>query len=202
MTGAALALFLLTAPPPRQAQAREAAEAFTQVHLFEDGRGLHVAPGLYHLYDLVERPQWPVDFSWAFRRLGFNLQGRHVVGLFGADYRGSWVAVLGCVGCHSGRAAGRFVVGLGNKNIDVALIALVAQAFARPFQWSEAFLPEHDRRLIEEVMAFTTRLRDPRHTNRTNGLVPSAMIQHWFYRQAGRQIPDDLPAAYVKVPHL
>jgi hypothetical protein len=202
MIHAALALFLLTGTPPRQAHARDAAQAFTQVHLFEDGRGLHVTPGLYHLYDLVERPQWPVDFSWAFRRLGFNLEGRHVTGLFGADYRGSRVAVLGCVGCHSGRAAGRFVVGLGNKNIDVSLIALVAQAFARPFQWSEAFLPEHDRRLIEDVLAFTARLQDPRRTNRTNGLVPLSMIQDWFYRQAGREMPDDLPASWVKVPHL
>ena len=207
MIGLAAALLALPVGGPawgddRREEARRAEREFAEVQLFAGGRGLHITPGLYHLYDLVERPEFPLDFGWAFRWLGFHLEGRRVAGLFGVDYRGSRVGVLGCAGCHSGRAAGRSIVGLGNKTIDVALVAAVVQAFARPFQWTEAFFPEHDRRLIEDMAAFTETLRDPRRANRTRGLVPIAMIQHWFYRQAGRAMPVDLPAAWVKVPHL
>lgn len=160
----AVALFLV-APPP-QSQARQAAEAFSQVQLFSEGGGLHITPGLYRLYDLVERPEWPLDVSEGFRRLGFNVEGRRVVGLFGVDSGGSRVGVIGCAGCHSGRAAGRLFYGLGNKTIDVALIALVAEAFARPFRWVEAFFPESGRQLIENTFALTARLQDPPPSSR------------------------------------
>jgi hypothetical protein len=56
--------------------------------------------------------------------------------------------------------------------------------------------------LLEEMSPVIGVLKDPRWTNTTKGLVPEAMIQRWFYRSAGLDLPADLPAAEVKVPHL
>jgi hypothetical protein len=85
--------------------------------------------------------------------------------------------------CHSGRAAGRLIVGLGNKRIDVGSMGALGRA-------------------IGGNATLTAAMSNPRWTNRTRGLVPDALIQRWFYANAGLTMPEDLPAAVVKVPHL
>ena len=187
----------------RGQEALAAETAFLQTHLFTDGRGMHLAPGLFTFYELLQRPEIPVDSTgWILRILGFNLEDRRAIGLFGVDYRGARVGVLGCVGCHSGQAAGRTIVGLGNKRIDVGLVGQVAMAISRPCDWTRRLRAEHEQRLIERVMAFTSFLQDPARTNVTQGMVPVSIVQHWFYAQAGKQMGPEMPRPGVKVPHL
>jgi hypothetical protein len=160
-------------------------------------------PGIFNLYELVVRPEIPVNLTGPVKHtLGFNLDGRRAIGLFGLNYMGSKVGVLGCVGCHSGRAAGQTFIGLGNKNIDVGAVGRIVQAVSKPYQWTRHLRPEYQRRLIDQAMKFTKVLGDKRWTNRTQGLVPVSMVRHWFYEQAGEQLPDDMPVGGVKVAHL
>ena len=68
---------------------------------------MHLAPGLYQLYEWMQQGERSPEVVWKMANVfGMNMEGCSAVGLFGVDYQGSRVAVLGCVGCLSGRAAG------------------------------------------------------------------------------------------------
>lgn len=166
----------------RRRAADEAAKVLLGTHLFAEGRGMHFrTPGVVPLFHLFER--FPIDINGMVGRyLGANMDRGRAVGMFEAEERGRRVVAFGCVLCHSGRAAGRLIVGLGNKRIDVGSMGTLGHA-------------------IGGQAPVTSALKDPRWTNRTKGLVPDSMIQQWFYRSAGLPLPADLPAAAVKVPH-
>jgi mono/diheme cytochrome c family protein len=171
-------------PRPRDRAADEAAQRLLGTHLFAEGRGMHFrAPGVLPLFHLFERV--PLGFNDVVGRyLGANMAGRRAVGMFEEkDERGKGLVVFGCALCHSGRAAGRLIAGLGNKRIDVGNLGTLGH-------------------MVAGRSPVTTALKDPRWTNRTKGLVPDSLIQRWFFRSAGLDLPEDLPAAAVKVPHL
>src|SRR3954453_15192716 len=96
----------------RRHAADEAARTFLETTLFAEGRGMHFrAPGVVPLFRLFER--LPLDVNGTVGRyLGANMQGARAVGMFEAYDRGRAVVAFGCVFCHSGRAAGRLIVGL------------------------------------------------------------------------------------------
>jgi hypothetical protein len=171
------------APTGRATAAEKAAQSLLETRLFEQGRGMHFrAPGVLPLFHLFER--LPVGINGLVGRyLGANMEGRRAVGMFEEKHEGKAVVAFGCVFCHSGRAAGRLIVGLGNKRVDVGSMGSLGHAVSGP-------------------SPLTSALKDPRWTNRTKGLVPDSLIQRWFYRTAGLEMPSDLPAAAVKVPHL
>lgn len=194
------------AEPPeiaRQAAASAAADQIRQTHFFTAGRGMHVVPGIYRLYDWMQRPDVPVDLTGGIPALlGLNMEGRRAVGLFGVDYEGSRVGVLGCVACHSGRAAGVTHIGLGNKNIDVGMVGKIAHTVSQPYLWTRELQTPEQRPLVERSAAFARRLADDRYNNLTQGMVPVSLVHRWFFDQAGATYPPDAPRAGVKVAHL
>jgi cytochrome c5 len=171
------------APAGRARAADRAAQTLLETRLFEQGRGMHFrAPGVLPLFHLFEKLPIGVN-GLVGRYLGANMEGSRAVGMFEEQHEGKGVVAFGCVFCHSGRAAGRLIVGLGNKRVDVGSMGSLGHAVGGP-------------------SPLTSALKDPQWTNRTKGLVPESLIQRWFYRTAGLEMPKDLPAAAVKVPHL
>ena len=185
----------------RRLAAAAAGDEFLALHFFADGRGMHQVPELIRAYE----PVAPLfDRPLLERRWGFVLERGRPVGLLRADHRGITVGVAGCALCHSGRAAGRFVPGLGNKNVDVTQTARDVRILARGFMPLPLDPRQfHDwRTLRRQSIGFADRLADPRHGNFTQGLVPLAFIRQWLYETAGRTLPPDPRHASVKVPAL
>jgi len=112
--------------------------------------------------------------------------------------------VLGCAACHSGKAAGIYIPGLGNKNIDPAQVG--SDAYRALQLWKKAnFLKKKsaDYKMIEALsIDFARRLSNSKYSNLTQGMVPVALIQEWFYKNAGRTLPDGMARGAVKVPHF
>lgn len=195
---------LAPATEQRLTAAGDAARVLLQTYLFRDGRGIHAAaPGLVPAYRFFQDRPGILNLNRAFGdQLGWNMEGGRAVGVFPTAYQGQEVLAFGCVGCHSGRAAGRLIVGLGNKRIDIGQMAALTHAIVSPYRWFGAFQTSAQWPLMKDTDPFTTLLGDSRWTNRTQGLVPIAMIQQWFYRSAGRVLPPGQPAGEVKVPQL
>lgn len=189
--------------PERVRQSREAQAKFLEVHNFTNGRGIHLVPGIYKLLDIIQGPRIPVDLTGPIQhRLGFNVIDRKIQGVFGLNYEGMRVGVLGCASCHSGKAAGLFVPGLGNKRIDPGAIGKEIMLISKPYQWTRRLWPEKQRKLIDGAISFAAKLADPRTANDTQGLVPVRAISTWFYEVHGEVTPDDAPKGVVKVPHF
>ncbi len=111
---------------------------------------------------------------------------------------------MGCVACHSGRAAGQFVVGLGNKNIDVLQmgkdIALIESFWKGFVPW---IFKDRDYIDVEDAaLRFSSYLANPAIGNLTQGLVPISFIRGWFYRIHGQPLPETMSRGQVKVPFL
>jgi len=201
----------LTGEPIDRAQAnRDAHKQFLSLNFFANGRGMHLSPGLIDYYNkAMERLPSPGNRSldlrtWFTRRWGMQVEGKDVVGLFTREYRGQNIGVVGCVACHSGRAAGQLVVGLGNKNIDVVRMARDVRKLEL---WWKALVPKRKKNgdyldLEEDALAFAEYLGDERIGNLTQGLVPVSFIRGWFYRVQGEEVPADMRRGQIKVPFL
>lgn len=186
----------------RQERHDTATEAFQNLNFYYKGRGMSVSPDLVKFYDAAKKIRVFSDQGSPFtQRWGFNVVDNQIKGLFNEPYEGMQVAVLGCVACHSGKAAGQFIVGLGNKNIDVGQIGADATLVMK--MWGN--LPHKNpkfKELHERALTFTKRLSDPRLANNTQGLVPTSLIRSWFYTIKGLEIPEGFLKGQVKVPHM
>lgn len=125
-------------------------------------------------------------------------------GLFDVRDGKHTVGVLGCIACHSGRAAGQFIIGIGNKNVDVQQIG--HDAFLMEILWKMAHFGRQEsgdyREIQDSAMEFASTLANPNITNLTQGMVPTSLIRTWFYRMGGKPVPNEFNRAAVKVPHL
>lgn len=180
----------------------QAVGEFLDLHFFEDGRGMHLTPGLVELIDREAGEDVNGGgFKKVFeRRYGFNVVDNNVIGLFSVPYKKRDVAVIGCVACHSGKAAGYFIPGLGNKNIDVVRIAkdaLRIQKLLKPIYGGKEY-----KEVRDSAIQFAKDLADDRFGNLTQGLVTISFIRRWFYRQGGLEMPDDVRRGAVKIPFL
>jgi hypothetical protein len=107
----------------------EAVNAFKNLEFFYKGRGMAISPDLIKLYDTMSRRGVGVqNLGPIYQRWGLIFEKNQAKGIFSVPYEGMQVGVLGCIACHSGKAAGEYVVGLGNKNIDVGQIGKDAYA--------------------------------------------------------------------------
>lgn len=187
----------------RRQEAIEAEQVILGTHLFTQNRGMHIVPGIFDLYELIARPEIPVNLTQGVRDIaGFNMIGRKAVGLYNVQVKDTRVGVLGCVGCHSGRAAGRFFVGANNKKIDVGTVGRLAQKVQKPYMWTRHLRPEYQRDLIDQAMGFTKILANPNWMNLTQGLVPVSNVWQWFYTQQGLTPPEKPNRGQVKPAHL
>ncbi|MBX9768346.1 MAG: hypothetical protein K2X47_13815 [Bdellovibrionales bacterium] len=186
--------------------AKHAEESFRQLHFFHKGRGMHLMPNLIEAVDKYRTfTQLPPVKSMIQDRWGFNLVNQEIVGIFSESYSGFKVGVLGCVGCHSGRAAGRFIVGLGNKNIDVyqigADLVKVQSLYKTVLRGNFSGANQQAyQEITAQSMKFAERLIEPKDKNLTRGLVPVSIIRRWFYDNGRVPVPSDMGRGQVKVP--
>lgn len=186
----------------RKASHEKAVKTFRELNFYYKGRGMAVSPDVIKFYEYMKKMGLGLEDQGAIaQRWGFNVVDKKIQGLFNEPYEGMQVGVLGCVACHSGKAAGQYIVGLGNKNIDVGQIgkdSVIALSMWGKVPHSNPKFKE----LHERSLAFTKGLSDPKVSNETQGLVSTALIRSWFYTVQGLPIPKDFLRGQVKVPHL
>ncbi len=190
---------------------QQAKAAFRNLHFFSGGHGMHMAPNMIEVYFKNKGrnkgflPLVSVAENIAQNRWGFQTTSNGIEGLYSVDYKDMKVGVLGCVACHGGKAAGRYYVGLGNKNIDVLRIAKDTQKIQKI--WKVIGRAKNDKSddylAVEQSAAKMAKYLSDEHLgNLTQGLVPVSYIRAWFYRN------EDLPTdrittkGQVKVPAL
>lgn len=175
---------------------------------FRDGRGMSLSPGLLdHLEDFRARIQGTrldeTVLQTLTKRWGLQSLNGELIGLKNVPYRGLSVGVVGCVACHSGKAAGQHIVGIGNKNIDpgqIGIDGVKIESWYRDFKrFTGRATPEH-REIEERSLILMRKLADPRLSAQTQGLVPVSLVGSWFYEMAGRPLPEHGFKGATKVP--
>lgn len=183
----------------------EAVELFENLHFFAEGRGMMLSPGLISAYDLAVPGLGLINRENFSARWGivFNDEDE-ISGLHNVEYKGHRVGVVGCVVCHSGRAAGQFIVGLGNKNIDVFQLGQDIHRIESFWKTVVPFFLKSDEYVDMEDAAldFSSYLANEEIGNLTQGLVPISFIRGWFYRVQNQELPHGMSRGQVKVPHL
>lgn len=192
----------LFAQDVRTERHQEAIDAFKNLQFFYKGRGMAISPDLIRLYETMSRGGVGTqELGPIYQRWGLIFKDNQAVGITSVDYEGMKVGVLGCVACHSGKAAGEYIIGLGNKNIDVGQIG--KDAYLGMSVWGSmpranpAFKEVHKRSL-----EFTKGLSDKKMSNMTQGLVPTSLIRSWFYKVQNLPFPENFPRGQVKIPHF
>jgi mono/diheme cytochrome c family protein len=192
----------LFAQDVRQERHDEAVKALSGLNFFYKGRGMAITPNLVNIYHFLSQVGVGTEDRGSLnRRWGLQLQDNKVKGLFTVPYEGMNMGVLGCVACHSGKAAGEYIVGLGNKNIDVGQIgsdaSMAMKIWGLPPRLNPKFREIHNR-----ALDFTKRLSDEKMANLTQGLVSVALVRSWFFRVQNIPVPQDGYRGQVKVPHF
>ena len=187
-------------PRNRQAADLAAKEKFLKLHFFAEGRGMHIAPGLIGAYNATAKTG--IYDGIIGKRWGMNvLENHRVAGLFDVNYKGMRVGVVGCVVCHSGKAAGQFIVGLGNKRFDITRLGKDLRGMEK-MRAAFSFSSGERREVEASAIRFAEVLANDRIGNLTQGLVPVSLIHAWFYQQANLPIPERMHRAAVKIPAL
>lgn len=181
----------------------KAAEIFTNWHFFENGRGMTISPNMSRLmWMLGEDRQNKTDPVTSFieKRYGFIVKDDKLMGVFNVKYKNMSVGVLGCTACHSGKAAGVFVPGLGNKTIDPYKVGKDVLRIQKFWGWGNRN-PDY-KYIHEKAMYFSKVTSDSKISSLTRGLVPDSTIKTFFYKDHGIDYPRDMGRAQVKAPHL
>ncbi|HEX4641406.1 MAG TPA: hypothetical protein VH252_08470, partial [Chthoniobacterales bacterium] len=187
-------------PRDRRAADRVAKERFLGLHFFAEGRGMHIAPGLIATYSALGKTG--LYDGLIGNRWGLNiLPGHRVPGLFDVRYKGMRVGVTGCAVCHSGKAAGQFIVGLGNKRFDITRLGKDLRSLQK-FHAGLVPASGEEREVEKSAIRLSEFLGDERIGNLTQGLVPISFIRGWFYQQAGMPIPATMHRSVVKIPAM
>jgi mono/diheme cytochrome c family protein len=186
----------------RQDRHQEAEEAFKNLNFFYKGRGMMVSPEIISLYEWAgDRGLGTSNLGPIYQRWGLIVEKNKVKGLFNEPYEGMNIGVLGCVACHGGKAAGQYIVGLGNKNIDTYQIGKDAAIGLKLWGAFPRRNPKF-KEMHERSVEFTNALAGSKVGNMTQGLVSTAIIRSWFYKIQNIPFPDNFPPGQVKVPHL
>ncbi len=190
----------------RAERAEQASEEWLSTHFFENGRGMTLSPDLAIFFGGLKKKPSLFQDPFVTKKFGF-LPGvkQRYVGVFEVEYKGMNLAVLGCTACHSGRAAGLLIPGLGNKTIDPFAIGQTVKKaqgiwqhlIAGKLQSNPDYAYVH-----EKAMNFATVLSDDRISNLTRGLVPDSVIKTFFYRDTNTPYGAEIERTQVKVPSL
>lgn len=186
----------------RRARARAAARALDEP-FFTNGRGIHASPALGQTFRPGRGSMLPfVPVDGLLREQAGVLYDRgRPVGLHERVHRGVRVPAASCMLCHTGRAAGQTIPGLGNKTIDVGIVGQRLVDLA-PITGIYASMAGPAARTLEcQSVRLGRHLSDRRTTNQTMGIVPSFLAMKWVYDSGGVPIGDP-PSLGVKVPHL
>lgn len=184
---------------------QKAAKDFHQLNFFADGRGMILAPGLLTAYQWAIPKLGLIDKTRITDRWGmiYDDNGK-IAGLHEGQFKNLRLGVLGCAGCHSGRAAGQYIIGLGNKNIDVLQLGRDVRLIQSSWNWLIPGIFKDNTYVEVQQFAyrFAQYLANENLGNLTQGLVPVSFIRGWFYRIQGMEVPDNMPKGQVKVPFL
>lgn len=177
-----------------------AKDAFRGVTFFSEGRGMAMAPGVIGAYKSL---RWTGIYDSMLReRFGVVMEGREPVGLKEVNYHGMRIGAIGCAMCHTGRAAGQTIVGLGNKRFDTTQLGEELGRRERVFARLHRPRDAEEREVTDAALAFLRRISDREHGNLTQGLVPVSLILAWFCHAAGEELPMEMPRGAVKIPAL
>jgi hypothetical protein len=211
-------------PPPTGATTRlaahhEAVDILSKTHFSKDGRGMVLGPDMIKVFKtfgkLIGLPDLDRDQKFnekdeknsvlrAFNtRFGLIEEDGEFKGFYSQKVQKVDVGLMGCIVCHSGRAAGIYWLGIGNKNIDIGQIS--TDAYKATEMWKK-MMPwkRRDpvyREIQDQALDFSYRLSREKYNNLTQGLVPVSMIRQWFYTQVGEDLPANDPRSQVKVPN-
>lgn len=197
-----------------------AVDALSKLSFSKEGRGMVIAPDFIKTYEMMAKflglshpDRQKLNFNnnimnvlTPFKeRWGLIDHEGEIKGFYNVPYKDMQIGAMGCIVCHSGKAAGLYFVGLGNKNVDVGQIATDAkkaqEMWLKLTFWQRR--TEEKKQLEKDSLAFMARLSDDRYNNLTQGLVPISMIQTWFYKNvAGTALPKHNARGQVKVPHF
>lgn len=190
----------------RQEAHEKAFTEFLTTHFFENGRGMTISPDLSIFFGGFKKGTTWLEEPLVIKRFGF-LPGitEKYVGVSEVSYAGMDLAVLGCAGCHAGRAAGVLVPGLGNKTIDPFRIGQTLKSVQSAWQGLIQSKIDSDPNYAyvhSKAMNFATVLADPDISNLTKGLVPDSVIKTFFYRDTNTPYGPEIGRTQVKVPSL
>jgi hypothetical protein len=189
------------------------AQELMALDFFTEGKGMHLSPGILNKLDLVRNviEGSCVDetlLNTLMHRWGIQEYEGNLVGIKTVRYQGLHIGVLGCVACHSGKAAGQYIVGIGNKNIDPGQIGIDGVMIEKEFKRvSDALVSTYlmkksstYRDLENSSIKLMEKLKDPRMSADTQGLVPVSLVGSWFYEMAEAPLPNNGFKGAVKVP--
>ncbi len=177
-------------------------------HFFENGRGMTISPDLSIFFGGLGKQDIPSLLMDPIieKRYGFfpGVNTRYM-GVFEVEYKSMRLAVLGCTGCHSGRAAGITIPGLGNKTIDSYMIGKDLTRIQKLWGGLLASKTANDpdyKYVHDKAMTFAKVIGDDRISNLTRGLVPDSVIKTFFYRDQNVPYGAEIERTQVKVPSL
>jgi hypothetical protein len=180
-----------------------AKDELEKLNFFYKGRGMVISPDMVKIYEALSKRGIGVSENGILnKRWGLNLKDNRIIGFYNEPYKNMAMGVLGCVACHSGKAAGEIIIGLGNKNIDVGQIG--KDAYLAELVWGTTPRPNKPefREIHKRALKFTSILRDDNINNLTQGLVPTSQVKSWFYEATKTPMPQNFGRGQVKVPHL
>ena len=189
------------------------AQELSKMDFYSEGRGMHLSPGILNKLEFI---RYILDGTLADDRILGSLAHRwgiqehddELVGIKTVQDGKMKVGVLGCVACHSGKAAGQYIIGIGNKNIDPGQIGMDGVKIETAFKkWTDLLAANylkkksvHYHDVEDSSIKLMQKLADPRMSASTQGLVPVSLVGSWFYDIAGEPIPSNGYKGAVKVP--
>ncbi|MES2964236.1 MAG: hypothetical protein V4760_10125 [Bdellovibrionota bacterium] len=195
-----IALALTSNAQDRRLQGRAASQALLDLHFFSGGRGMITPPGLppYSLKSALGRATVRTLKPILQSNFGLIVEDGSIIGYHEVEFEGRRQGVVGCAMCHTGRAAGRTIPGLGNKNIDIFTLAQAAKKLMPAFPGPQ---DARSREVRKNAEFFIDAIGNPRLAPKTQGLIPIALIRKWFFDQAAERMDTEIPGQ-VKIPAL
>lgn len=216
-------------PTPPLETPSHVAEQFLNASYYQNGHGIIVAmPKVFHIAKwifpgtfgtngedllplrLYENPI--LNLAKARQRMaevyGFTLVQEaefptsvRVVGMQQTRFQDRQVFVAGCASCHSSKAAGRYYVGLGSKNIDPFTMSEDSLKLLKA--WGKIGVGKKAQEAYQDSLVFSELSANPSISNLSQGLVATSVIKSWVYRELKIPFPNSsIARGVVKPPHL
>lgn len=194
----------------RAIKAKQAERDLENLHFFYDNKGM-ILPPSYLPLSIDDGISGDLIIGTLKDRLtnsfGLIIKDNKIVGYHEVKTNhNNRVGVIGCAVCHSGRAAGKTYMGLGNKNIDIFKLATTAKRYLNNFEKIDRLKPilskakrEERRELGQNSKYFMTQLSDRRLAPHTQGLISIGFIRRWFFQQQNMEM-DTYEPGQVKIP--
>ena len=170
---------------------------FLEFNLFDGNKGMVLPSSLSGRISKAESNPLTRGLLHGYmkRKFGLITFDREMIGLTSEVQDGTEVHVFGCAACHSGKAAGLFIPGLGNKTFDVFQGGHELESY---LQWERRVKPEQRTDDSSKRSAeFAAIVGNPGNANATRGIVNDVLV---WQRLDPAYHHAQLPPAFVKIP--